>query len=232
MRARLWIAVAAGVAVLIALVGWLAYDRYSERYVVTVEDDSGVAVTQLVTARLSGASSLKVASLSGTIQSTASDIRGFGWLRSDQVIKMPYAVDYFVDVGRIGAGDVEWSDDTQTLIVSAPDVTVAPPNIDEARRSLVRTTGLFVTRKAGEELSRRASVNATAKAAREAASPQRIAQAREHARAALSRLLAAPLRAAGHGRARVIVTFPPERRRVNGEQWDVSRSVGEVVGGG
>ena len=132
-------------------------------------------------------------------------------------------------MARIGSGDIEWSDTTRTLIVEAPDVAPAPANIDEARRSLVKTTGIFVTRKAAEDLALRTSIHATAKANAAASSPARMAQARELARQALVKLYANPLRALGHGDARVIVTFPSERRRINGEQWDMSRSVEDVL---
>lgn len=226
-----WLIVAAAVAALAALVlaGVLAYDRYRERYAITA-DAGGDAVTQIVSARLAGESSLKVASLTGTVQSRATDIRGFGMLRSDQVVKMPYAVDYFVDASRIGPGEVEWDAKTRTLIVSAPDISIAKPNIDEGGRTMVQTSGIIVTRRAAEALSQQVSVNAAAKARSAAMAPERVAQAREYARAALASLLAAPLRTLGQGDARVIVTFPPERRRADGERWDVSRSVEEVIG--
>lgn len=214
---------------MIGFVGLLAYQRYNEDYVVS-EEAGGAAVTRLVTARLSGMSNLKVAELSGTIQSTATDVRGFGWLRSNQVVKMPYSVDYFVDVSRIDSDDVEWNQATRTLIVSAPDVTVARANTDEGRRTLVRTSGIFVTRKAGEELSRRISQNAQVKASSEASSPQRMAQAREHARRAVSAIMTTPLGTLGYGDARVIVTFPFERQSGNPERWDVSRRAEDVLG--
>lgn len=212
----------------VAVIGTLAYQRYQERHVVTKEAD-GAAVTRLVAARLSGMSKLKVAQLAGVIQSTASDVRGFGWLRSGQVIKMPFTVDYHVDLSRIGPGDVEWIEQSRTLIVDAPDVTVAPPNTDEGRRSLVRTTGIFVTREAGEELSRRTSLNAGRKAAEEASSPARMARAREHARAAIAAVMTATLAAQGYSNARVIVTFPPERGPRDSERWDRSRRMEEVT---
>lgn len=224
-RLRLVIAV---VVAAILFAGYIAYQRYKESYVVAAEED-GSAVTKLITARLTGMSNLKVAELSGTIQSTASDIRGFGWLRSDQVVKMPYSVDYFVDVSRIGAQDLEWVEGSRTLIVNAPDVAVGRPNTDEGQRSLVRTTGLFVTRRAAEELSRRTSLNAQRKAQAEAASPQRLAQAREHGRRAVSALMRLPLEAQGYGDARVIVTFPAERPVRDGERWDQSRRVEDVL---
>ena len=160
-RSRMQLILAALLVAAIGFAGLLAYQRYNERYVVT-EEAEGAAVTQLVTARLSGMSNLKVAELSGTIQSRATDVRGFGWLRSDQVVKMPYSVDYFVDVSRIGPNDVEWIEDSRTLIVNAPDVTAARANTDEGQRTLVRTTGMIVNLEAGEELSHRTSLNAQA----------------------------------------------------------------------
>ncbi|MDJ0275499.1 DUF4230 domain-containing protein [Sphingomonas sp. 2R-10] len=220
------------VVVLLALGigGWVAWQRYQERYVVTTEPDSGQAVTRIITARLSGASALKVASLTGTLQASASDTRGFGWLRSDQVVKMPYAVDYFVDLGGIGEGQLSWSADTRTLVVDAPDVTVAKPNIDEAARTLVQTNGVYVTREAAAALAQRVSSVAQNRAEREARSPERLAQAREMARAGLARVLAAPLAAAGERDVRVVVTFPAERGLRDGERWDVSAPPAEVLG--
>ncbi len=207
------------------LVGWRHYDR---DYVVSVEDD-GSAVTKVVAERFAGASSLKVSEMSGTIQSTAQDVRGFGVLKSDQVVKMPFSVDYFIDVSRIGADDLEWNADSRTLIVNAPDVKAAKPNVDEAGRTLVRTNGLFVTRQAGEELSRSVSAHAQRRAEQEARSPARMARAREFGRAALAKLMTAPLEAAGQGGARVIVTFPAERVGDNREQWDVTTPINEVL---
>jgi len=221
---------AAVVLLALAIGGWVLWQRYQERYVVTTEPDSGQAVTRIITARLSGASALKVASLSGTLQATANDTRGFGWLRTDQVVKMPYSVDYFVDLGGIGEGQLSWSADTRTLVVDAPDVTVARPNIDEAGRTLSETHGLIVTRDAAAALAQRVSAMAQGRAEREARSPARLAQARELARTSLARVLAAPLAAAGEGDVRVVVTFPAERGSRNGERWDVSAPPDEVLG--
>jgi hypothetical protein len=207
---------------------WIGWQRYNRDYIVTMDDD-GSAVTRIIAQRFAGASSLKVSELSGTIQSTAQDVRGFGWLKSDQVVKMPFSVDYFIDASKIGPEDLEWVPASRTLIVNAPDVTVAQPNVDEARRTLVRTSGLFVTRQAGEELSRRTSVHAQAKAQAVARSPERMAQARENGRKALAGLLGAPLTKLGFGETRVVVTFPSERPARNNEQWDVTRPVDQVL---
>lgn len=228
VSARRWLLVLAALVAAGAL-AFLAYDRYREAYVATEPGGGGAPLTELITARLAGTSALKVATLSGTVQSTASDVRGFGWLRSDQVVKMPYSVDYFVDVSRIGSGDIEWRASDRTLIVNAPDIAPARANVDEARRSLVRTTGIFVTRKAAEELARRTSLHASEQVTTAARTPERMAQARAAARGAIAALYATPLRALGQGGARVVVTFPTERRARSDEHWDVSRSVEDVL---
>jgi hypothetical protein len=220
-----------GAALLILMIGGamlVGWHRYNRDYVVAVEDD-GSAVTKIIAERIAGTSSLKVSEMSGVIQSTARDVRGFGWLKSDQVVKMPFSVDYFVDLRGLGPDDLEWNDKTRTLIVNAPDVAPGKPNLDEANRTLVRTTGMFVTREAGEALSKRVSAHAQARAEATARSPERMARARDFGRAAIGNLMAAPLGAMGYGDARVIVTYPPERRARNTEQWDVTRPVNEVL---
>jgi hypothetical protein len=222
-----WLIALAAIAVAVAA-GLFVYGRVSDRYVETPSEAGGPGVSQIVSARLVGLGTLEVAQLSGTVQATASDLRGFGWLRSDQLVKMPYSVGYFVDVSKIGARDLTWNAASHTLVVDAPDVTVAQPNTDEGRATLVKTSGLFVTRAAGEALSQRASLHAETVATREARSPERMAQAREHARSAVATLMAKPLSAAGFGNARVIVTFPSERTR--DQQWDVTRPIPEVLG--
>ncbi|TKD50722.1 DUF4230 domain-containing protein [Sphingomonas baiyangensis] len=224
--------IAAAALAVIALVGWLAYERYREQYQVTPADPTqpdGPAVTQIVTARLAGLASLKVAELSGTVQSRATDVRGFGMLKSEQLVKMPYSVDYFVDVSRIGPGDVQWSAETRTLVVDAPDVMVARPNVRVGDQTLAQTTGLIVTREASEQLARRVAANAQGAARREAMSPERVAQAREHGREAVGALMATPLAALGYGDARVLVTFPGDPGRRSGERWDVSKSPAQAI---
>lgn len=220
--------IAAGAAVILAA-AWISWDRYAATRMATLPEDGGAPVTQIVTAKLVGTGKLQVAELSGIVQATASDVRGLGWLRSDQVVKMPYSVGYFVDLSGLRDRDLQWDAQSRTLIVDAPDVVPAPPNTDEGRRTLVETKGLFVTRSAAEALSQRTSLRAAAVAQKEAGSPERMAQAREMGRRALARVLAQPLVAAGLGDVRVVVTFPPERGNANREHWDVSRSPGQVM---
>lgn len=216
--------VLAGLAVALALHGW---HRWTQDYTVTTRDD-GRAVAQVVAARLAGASELKVSTLSGTVQSVATDVRGFGFLSSDHVIKAPFTVDYFVDVARLSPADMRWDERAHALLVTVPEVSVGRANVDESRATLVQTRGLFVTRSAANALSQRTSAVAQATAQKDAERPQRLAQARGYARAALAHFLAVPLRAAGVRVDRVEVRFPSEQT-TRSERWDTSRSLAEIL---
>lgn len=212
---------------LVVFGGQYAWHRYSERY--TVErDNDGAAITRIVAARFTGASALKVGALSGIVQATASDVRGFGMLHSDKVVKAPFSVDYFIDVSRLGQGDLSWNPQSRTLVVAVPDVIVGKANVDEAARTVSETRGLFVTRDAADRMAQVVSQRARAASATEAAKPANLALARQNARTALGNLLTAPLATAGFGDVRVVLTFPWEGGR-SAEQWDRSRNLNDVA---
>ncbi|MHA6723655.1 DUF4230 domain-containing protein [Sphingomonas sp. RS2018] len=220
-------AIAIALVIVAVFVGRGLYDRFADSYVVEKRED-GQAVTQVVRATFSRAAALKVGSLAGSVQATASDRRLGGMLTADRVIKAPFAVDYFIDVSKLGAGDYRYDPGTRTLVIDAPDVTVGAANVDEARRTLSETRGLFVTRAAFEAMSQRVSAAAQRAASSEAQKPERLAQARDNARRALRDLLVPPLEAAGAQDVRVLVTFPYERSGPR-ERWDQSRSVDQVL---
>ena len=223
-----------GTAVAIALLilavygGRALYDRFTDSYVVERADD-GRAVTGVVRATFARASTLKVGSLTGSVQATASDARLGGMLKADRVVKAPFAVDYFLDVSRLTAADYRFDPNTRTLVVDAPDVTVGTANVDEARRTLSETRGVFVTRDAMDAMSQRVSAAAQASAAAEARKPERLAQARDNARRALRSLLAPPLAAAGVADPRILVTFPYDRSDRSRQDWDRSRTPEQVL---
>ncbi|QNA84631.1 DUF4230 domain-containing protein [Sphingomonas sp. So64.6b] len=222
--------VALAIAVIIAALvgGWMAWDRYTERYAISREED-GTAITKIVSAKFSGASAIKVGALSGTVQASASDTRGFGMLTSDKVIKAPFSIDYFVDMSRLSADAYEWDAARRTLTIRAPDVVPAAPNIDWSAQTADRTRGLFVTRDAADQLMRRATLNAKTVAQKEGVKPEHLMVARENARRALTAIAAGPLKATGMDDVRVVVSFPFDRRGPS-EQMDRSRSLREVLG--
>jgi len=219
---------AAAVLLLIAAVFAikLGYDRYTEKYV--VEQDDGAAIDRVVGATFARAAALKVGTLSGTVQSTASDVRWGGWLRSGKVVKAPFTVDYFIDVAGLSGGRYHWDRDRRELMVEVPDVTVARANVDESALSVDTTTGLIVTREAAAAMARTVSAKAQRGAQAEARKPEHIAAARENARRALGDLLRGALGAAQLGDVAVVVRFPFERAG-DDERWDTTKSIAEVL---
>ena len=220
---------ALGIIVIVAAIGAMiaAYHTYTERYRVSTGPDDDVAVSQVVRSTFAGASDLKVASLSGTVQSVASS-KSLGMFDATRVMKAPFSVDYFVDLSRMGPSDFLWDPATKTLTVHPPDVRVGAPNVDESKTYLDKTTGLFVSRGAMTQLQHNASASAQRVAGEAALKPARLAAARSNARADLAKLLGGPLRAAGLGDVQVRVIFPGDGPRGT-SQWDVTRSIPQVL---
>ena len=228
MDHRRLIATLLGVLIAAILIGaaFVGYRSYTTRY--TVKTDDGVAVAQVVQATLSGASDLKVSTLRGTVQSTATDTRGLGMLTSNRLMKAPFEVEYFVDVSALGPADFGWDAARRTLIVRAPPVRVGSVNIDEAHTYIDKTTGMFVTRAAMATLRQQASARADRVATAAALEPRNLARAQENARRSLAALFRGPLGAAGLD-ATVLVRFDNDPNR-DKARWDMSRSLSEVLG--
>ena len=171
---------------------------------------------------------LKVGEVEGVFDVTSIDPGAISILRSAQKVKLPYSIDYSVDLSGMSANRYHWDKDSRTLVVDAPDVTIGRPNVDEARRETLATQGLFVTRGAADNLSRRAAVQANRAAATEAAKPVHIERARENARQAIASMLETPLELSGFGPVKVVVRFPQDRPQ-DKERWDVGPSIAEVL---
>ncbi|WP_277979716.1 DUF4230 domain-containing protein [Sphingomonas phyllosphaerae] len=223
---RLLVSLAIATAILVAT--FVGYRYYTERYTVTTDDD-GVAVARVVAGRLYGSSDLRVSHLAGTVQSTAATTRMFGWLRYVRLIKAPYDVDYFVDLGALAPRDFRYDSRRRTLLVEVPDVVVGNPNVDESRVTLDTTTGFLPPRGAMAELQKMVSAKATAVVAAKAREPENMRKARDNGRVALERLFAGSLDAAGLP-VTVTVRFAGEPRDGSSERWDLSRSLEEVLG--
>jgi hypothetical protein len=223
---RLLVSLAIATAILVAT--FVGYRYYTERYTVSTDDD-GVAVARVVAGRLYGSSDLRVSHLAGTVQSTAATTRMFGWLRYVRLIKAPYDVDYFVNLGALGPRDFRYDSRRRTLLVEVPDVVVGTPNVDESRVTLDTTTGFLPPRGAMAELQKMVSAKATNVVAAKAREPENMRKARDNGRAALERLFAGSLDAAGLP-VTVTVRFAGEPRDRSSERWDLTRSLEEVLG--
>ncbi len=174
------------------------YRAYTDRYTVETKGPDDRAVSMVVESTLAGASDLKVSTLKGTVQGTASDTRGFGWINSTRVMKAPFEVEYFVDVSRarrerfhLGSGEPQ-----ADRAPAAGSGRAASTSI-ESRTYLDQTKGVFVTRAAMAAMQKQASGRAQRVARDEALKPDKLAAARRNAETALATLFTGPLKAAG-----------------------------------
>ncbi|HZG07840.1 MAG TPA: DUF4230 domain-containing protein [Allosphingosinicella sp.] len=216
------------VAVVLGVLALFAWWQRSER--MEAERRLGLDASRVVAESFSNAAQVKVGTLSGRIVSRGED-RGFlGVVPSEQTSALPFSVDYFIDLNRIGQGDYRWDEATKTLNVAIPDVTVSKPNIDETAASS-RQKGVYISRRAAQELAQQTSRHASARSMQAAREPQRLDQARANARTVVSRMAQPPLQAAGLGEVKVVVKFPWETgdKSTAGERWDQSRRPEEVL---
>lgn len=216
----------AALAVLICIVVWQQNREAERQRQEQIAQTEGIA--RVLSATFTRQSKLQVGELKGALDVTSVDPGLFGPLRSTQRVTLPYSVTYTVDLSDMNLDRFRWDAGSRTLMVEAPDIQASEPNVDEGRRVLQETTGLWVSRQAGENLSRRAARLAAGAAAKRAASPEEMAKARDNARQALARLIETPLEAANIGDVNVVVRFPQDGVR-DSERWDVSPSITEVL---
>ncbi len=209
---------------LVALFGWKREQQRQREE----ELSQAQGLVRVLSATFQNQNSLKVGEVTGALDVTSIDPGRFDFLRSAQKVKLPYSVDYTVDLSRMTADQYRWDRESRTLVVEAPNVTASRPNIDETQRRTLATQGVFVSRRAADNLSRRAAVQANRAAIEEAGKPIHINRARENARAVIARMLEAPLEVAGIGDVTVVVRFPQDGRPKT-ERWDVSPSIAEVL---
>ena len=201
--------------------------RYNDR-----QEQQEVAATdldQLVVALRENRNRLEVYRLSGKVITKRETRGGLGdILKGEMTVRQPWSVSYFVNMGDLGLDDYVWDERTRTLLVRAPAVRPEVPNIDESRQ-VVAYDGPLITRDMQTELRAGVARGARQQAATEAAKAENMAAATRAAREAIARNLQAPLRAAGLGDVTVVVRAPTDGQQSDGERWDVSRSIAEVL---
>lgn len=188
----------------------------------------GLDAARVLSAHFENAAALKVGTLRGEIVVRAEDKGLLGVVPTEQTTRIPSTVDYFVDLSRMEQGAYRYSPRSRTLTIDVPDVSVAPPNVDE-RRSRTTQRGVFISRRAALALAGKVSAYATQKSAEEARKRENLDKARANARNAIASMTTGPLRAAGLGDVKVAVSFPWEPKATADERWDVSRPVEDVL---
>jgi hypothetical protein len=215
------------VAVVVLVAGYFLWSRDQQRKHAE-ELAQAQGLVRVLSATFERQNALKVGEVAGAFDVTSIDPGPLPILRSAQKVKLPFSIAYSVDLSGMSADRYRWDKDSRTLVVEAPDVTIGRPNLDEARRRTLATQGLFVTRGAADNLSRRAAQQANAAAVKEAGKPANIEKARANARRAVAAMLETPLEVAGLGEVKVVVRLPGDRP-ANPETWDVGPSIAEVL---
>lgn len=217
------------VCAVVALLGLFAWSQYSARK--EAERTLGLNASRVVSEHFSKAAAVKVGTLSGKTVARAENEGFMGMIKSQQTTTIPFTVDYFVDVSRLGERSYRWDPETKTLTVDIPDVTIAAPNIDEtAARSA--QSGLYISRSASLDLAKQTSQRAAARSKQAAQKPENMEKARANARAVVERLAEGPLAAAGLEEVQVAVRFPWEPRSGSSEPTeylDESRRMEDVL---
>lgn len=203
---------------------------WQKRRAEQAELEAGLAASRTLSAVFERTSALQVARLSGEAVTRVDGTSGYGMFANVQTTRAPYTVHYLLDLSRLTAADYRWNADDRVMIVTIPEVTVGKPNIDLAR---ARTTqgGLFISRASGLAMQQRVAGNLALAAGATAGKPDKLAQARESARAAVGALVSGPLAAAGIADVKVVVRLPGEDRPagLDHERWDASRPIAEVL---
>lgn len=189
----------------------------------------GLDAARTLSETFAKARQLKVATLSGEVIATASDSGYLELLPSGQTVKYPYSVDYFVDLSTLDRRAWLWDAGTRTMTVRLPDVAPGKPNVDAARATYVGTSGVFMTRGAGQRLGVQVATRAALRADVAARKTEHLDRARASAREAVEGLIAPPLAQAGLGQVKVVVRYPWEGIGVGMPVlWDESRALDRV----
>lgn len=189
------------------------------------EFDAGLASARVISEQFEKVADLRVAELRGTVVSRA---RYEGTIfNSIQMTKAPFTVGYFVDLRRLPVSAYRWDDDTKTMRVRIPSITIDRPNIDMTKAE-VKQEGVWISAEAGRELQKQAAVRLQIAAVDASRKPEYLQQARASARSSLEALVRAPLAAARLTNVKVDVFFPEEEKS---ERWDVSTPLAEVLAG-
>ncbi len=150
-------------------------------------------------------------------------------LSTQKTLILPGMVRYDVDLGKLHRSDVSWDKASNTLSVELPPVETDAPQVDLVRAREYGNGGLLAAlTDAEQQLDAANRVAAQAELTRQARQPAMITMARDATRRAIERSFAMPLAAAGID-AKVKVRFADEAR-TDDRRWDVSRTVGEVLG--
>lgn len=219
-----------GVLVVLALVAAGLFAWVQHRQKERAEEQLGIDSARVLTAAFERTNALQVGKLSGEVLARSEEQGCLGLCEVEQRTRAPYSVIYMVDLSKLREENLRWNAEERVMIVDAPAVVVGEPNVDLARAQ-VSQSGVWISRRSGQALQRRAAVTLGGAARQKANDPANVAKAQAAAREAIAANLGLSLRAAGLGDVRLVVRLPGEAKPANlkDEQWDMSRPISEVL---
>lgn len=127
-------------------------------------------------------------------------------ISTQKTISVPVTVDYFVDLSIMSDADLRWDEQSATLTVERPAVSLRAPQVlgSQARVEVANGFVLWVTG-AEEKLTEAALTGLTANAESAARRPKPMENANTAADRQLAQTFLTPLRAAGIADAKVVV---------------------------
>lgn len=197
-------------AILLLLVGlaagWGLSERFNRPTRGGAPEPVSVVAATLEAARAQARMTSFVARFQATITSTQTR---FG-LEARKTMIVPGTVRYELDWSKITPARMQWNAAQRVLVIDAPALEIAGPDIDLARIQEFSGGGLLLAltdaEEALDEANRAAARGALLEQAR---NPTLLGLARDATRAAVARTFTLPLAAAGI-EATVIVRFPGE----------------------
>ena len=199
----------------------------SDRAREAAEMQLGLDSSRVISVSFEKAREVKVYSGKSVITARTTDPAFFKILSTSQTKKIPVTFDYFINLKKVDQSDYRWNKDTQTLIVTMPDITIGSPNANEEAAE-IEQVGLYISREAGIRMNRNAARAVRLRAMEEARKPENILAARESARTFMTEFTRAPLKAAGLSNVKIAVRFPFDSKNAN-DRWDESRPVADIM---
>lgn len=187
----------------------------------------GLDSSRILQEQFGAARQIKVATVEGNILARSTDPGFLGLLKSSQTKQVPFTVDYYIDLSSIDSSDFYWDEQSKTMTITAPDIVIGNPNIDESKAA-TKVSGVYISRKAGLNLNQKASNAVRVRAEEFAQSPENITKAREQARAAMQDFAKLPLAAVGKNEVTVVTKFPFDGAK-SLDRWQVSRSIEDIL---
>ncbi len=223
MSKRIWlpIALAGTVGLILILLAWLFFSRVEKTF---APDPVTIASASLEGIREQNRLTVFEASYNASVTTSLTRLG----LSARKTLILPGLVRYELDLAKLTENDVRWDAEKGILSVQLPAIETACPEVQIDKIQTYDDGGILIALTNAEDvLDQSNRKKALTELTKQAQNPIQIKLARDAARRAVESSFALPLKAAGL-EAQVDAFFPYERS-ANKDQWDLSRSIKDVL---